>query len=434
MIKPRQKLGKYRIEKRLGEGGFSVVYQAADTIEGTRVALKILHENLLDVHVLEDFRREVRLAAKLEHPHVLSLKNADFINGHFVITYPLADRTLADRLQSRISLEKALDFIEQMLQAVAYAHSQRIIHCDIKPENLLIFPKDRLLLTDFGIAKVAMRTVRASGSGTVGYIAPEQAMGKPSYRSDVFSLGLIIYRMISGQLPEWPYEWPFPGYDRLRGRVHPDLISLSRRAIELAPNKRYHDAGHMLTEFQRIRKYALNTRLKKKMVHNNANGKLDWRKVLYKQFQKQYGQVLETRYQCRRCHGPVAESMKACPWCGTSRKIFREETSFPQQCPRCYRGMKLDWGYCPWCFGAGYEVEGMREYSDSRYTSRCTNRSCSRKLLMPFMCYCPWCRRKVKRKWPIPGSHEKCRCCGWGVLSDFWSHCPWCAKSISKSS
>jgi serine/threonine protein kinase len=97
-----------------------------------------------------------------------------------------------------------------MIEAVAYAHRQRIIHCDIKPENFILFPDNRLRLTDFGIARVAQNTVAGSGSGTVGYMAPEQAMGKPSMRSDVFSLGLVIYRMLTGQLPEWPFEWPPP--------------------------------------------------------------------------------------------------------------------------------------------------------------------------------------------------------------------------------
>jgi eukaryotic-like serine/threonine-protein kinase len=249
VLKARQRLGKYRIEKRLGHGGFATVYRAMDTIEGLRVALKIPHAEIITDDVLNDFRREVRMAVQLEHPNILPLKNASFIDKHFVIAFPLGERTLAERLEKRIALNTALSYSEQLLEAIAFAHRHRIIHCDIKPENLILFSDGRLKLTDFGIAKVAQKTVRGSGTGTVGYMAPEQAMGKPSLRSDVFSAGLVIYRMLSGKWPEYPFDWPPPGYHRLRGRVHPDLIAVLRRAIQPNPRKRYQDAEQMLKAF-----------------------------------------------------------------------------------------------------------------------------------------------------------------------------------------
>jgi serine/threonine-protein kinase len=140
-----------------------------------------------------------------------------------------------------------------MLEAVAYAHDRWIIHCDIKPENLILFPGNRLRLTDFGIARIVLKTVKASGSGTVGYIAPEQAVGRPSFRSDVFSLGLIIYRMLTGYLPEWPYRWPPAGAERLRRKAHPDLIAWLRKAIEADPRNRFQDGRQMLNAYQRIK-------------------------------------------------------------------------------------------------------------------------------------------------------------------------------------
>ncbi|MEX0704623.1 MAG: serine/threonine-protein kinase [Planctomycetales bacterium] len=249
LLKARQKLGKYRIERRLANGGFAVVYQAMDTIEGIRVALKVPHPQIIDDDVLQDFRSEVRMTARLDHPNILPLKDASFIDDRFVIVFPLGQKTLADRLTSRISLPTALDYAEQMIQGVAYAHRSRIVHCDIKPENFIIFAGNRLRLTDFGISKIAQETIRASGTGTVGYMAPEQAMGKPSLRSDVFSLGLILYRMLSGEWPEWPFAWPPPGYARLRAHTHPDLIQVLRRSISLDPRKRYRDANQMLEAF-----------------------------------------------------------------------------------------------------------------------------------------------------------------------------------------
>jgi len=249
-LKVRQKLGKYRIERRLADGGFAAVYEATDTIEGIKVALKIPRSWAVNAAMLEHFRREVRLIARLDHPNILPLKDASFIGGQFVIVFPLGEKTLADRLRKRIAVEKALDFGEQLLEAVAYAHRHRIVHCDIKPENMILFGGDRLRLTDFGIAKIAQRTIRGSGTGTVGYMAPEQAMGRPSARSDVFSVGVLLYRMLTGFWPEWPFQWPFPGAVAFRRKVHPDLVAVIRRAIDVDPRKRYEDADQLLRAFR----------------------------------------------------------------------------------------------------------------------------------------------------------------------------------------
>ncbi len=430
-LRARQRLGKYRIEKSLGEGGFAKVYQALDTIEGIRVALKVPGQQFVSAAVLEDFRKEARLAARLEHPHILSIKNAEFIDGRFVIAYPLGEKTLADRLICRLSQAVAIQFAEQMIDAVACAHQNRIIHCDVKPDNFILFSDNVLRLTDFGIAKIAYQTLKASGSGTVGYVAPEQAMGKPSFRSDVFSLGLIVYRMLSGKLPEWPYEWPtLPGYDRLRARVHPDLIEFLRRAISVDPRKRFRDAEQMLQSFRRIKSRVVG-HAKRRQTPGNSTVR-DWRTVRRRQFLREYGSVLDTRYRCEQCAGPVSEQMTCCPWCGHDRETHHDDTQFPCHCPRCNRGMKSDWRFCPSCYGSGFEPQSPRQFSDARYEAKCSNAKCKRKDLMPFMRYCPWCNRKVRRKWKIPGSQERCRGCGWGVLGAYWSFCPWCAKKTAQ--
>jgi len=257
-LKIRQKLGKYRIEKRLSEGGFATVYQAFDTIEGQRVALKIPHSHQVDETLMKDFRHEARLAAKLNHPNILGIKDASVIDEYLVISMPLGERTLADRLQKRVSLPTAIALAEQFLEALAYAHQQRIIHCDVKPENMVLFSDKSLRLADFGIAKVALKTVRGSGTGTIGYMAPEQAMGKPSPRSDVFSAGLIMYRMLSGEWPEWPYEWPPAGIKKLKAKVHPDFVAFLKKAIEPQPRNRFRDCEQMRNAFLRLKPRVLN--------------------------------------------------------------------------------------------------------------------------------------------------------------------------------
>lgn len=428
VLRVGSRLGKYRIERKLGEGAFAVVYRALDTLEGLRVALKVPHPGVLDAETEEDFRKEIRLAARLQHPRILPLKSADLIDERLVLAYPLGDKTLADRLRTRLSLATALNFTEQILEAVAYAHDQRIIHCDIKPENLILY-NSQLLLADFGIAKVAARTIRASSSGTIGYCAPEQAMGKPSFRSDVFSTGLVIYRMFSGHLPEWPFGWPPPGIERLRGRIHPDFIELLRKSIEVDPRKRFASGSPFLSNLRRIKTRALTKRGKVQTARNSASAKSHWKSVQWRQFQRLYGKLLGTNCDCGRCGGPVAETMTYCPWCRKQRTKHDAESSFPICCPRCHRGMKADWTYCPWCFGPGFEVSTTRKLSDKRYIARCTNGKCSRKQLMAFMRYCPWCRRKVSRNWKIEGSKDTCTSCGWGIAGEFWKCCPWCGKS-----
>ena len=431
-LRARSLLDKYRIEGRISDGPFAAVYRAYDTIEGIRVALKIPHPHLTDGLFLADFRNEVRLCARLDHENILPIKNAGFIQGRFVIATPLGERTLADRLRRRMVLRTVLHFTGQALAAVAHAHSQRIIHCDIKPENMILFPGDRLRLADFGIARMALRTREASGSGTVGYIAPEQAMGRPRLQSDVFSLGLLLYRMLTGNLPLWPYEWPPPGHGRLRGRVHPDLVDLVRRAMEVKPAKRPRDAGRMLAAFRTARRRALaHATRQRRPLRTTRPG--DWREVRWREFQRLWGRILGTRHSCRKCGGPLSESMHFCPWCGEPHRVHRGTTDFPARCPRCRRGIKRDWRFCPWCFGPGLEKVSTREYTDRRYSARCANPACSRRQLMPFMRYCPWCRRKVRKPWTLPGSRHRCPSCSWSILPAYWDHCPWCGRTIRQS-
>lgn len=253
LLRVRQKLGKYRIERRLANGPRAAVYQAYDTIHGVKVALKIPHSSVLDDDFVDEFRREARLSVRMEHPNVLPIQNASFIDDYFVIAMPLGIETLADRMTRRMSTELAIDFTRQALAAVAHAHSRKIIHCDVKPENFIIFDDNRLKLTDFGFSKIAVRALRnASGSGTVGYVAPEQALGRPMFQSDVFALGLVTYELFSGQLPEWPHKWPPPGYSRIRSKLRPKVMKWLRKAMEFKPQDRYRNAVTMERTFREI--------------------------------------------------------------------------------------------------------------------------------------------------------------------------------------
>jgi serine/threonine-protein kinase len=251
-LRARSRLGKYRILSRLGTGGYANVYKAHDTIEGIHVALKVPFGESATGVWLDAFRREIKLTAKLDHPNILPIKNADVIDGRLVVASPLGIETLGDRMTRRTALATKVEFARQMIDALAYAHARRIVHCDVKPENLILFPENRLCLTDFGISKVGLRTMKASGSGTLGYMAPEQAMGRPSFRSDVFAVSLVLWRLFSGHLPEWPFTWPPKGFDRLRPGVPRGLAPMLRKGMEVNSTKRYATAIQMQEAFQEL--------------------------------------------------------------------------------------------------------------------------------------------------------------------------------------
>lgn len=425
MLKARQKIGKYRITGRIASGPLADVYRAFDTIHKTRVALKIPKSGS-DIGN-DEFLHEVQVATRLRHPNILSVLNASFIDDNFVIAMELGVESLADRINRRTSTALALDLADQALAGLAHAHENKIIHCDIKPENYILFAGNRLKLADFGFAKISLRTLKASGSGTIDYISPEQAMGRPKFQSDVFSIGLVLYRLLSGKLPEWPFQWPMVGHDRLQARVSPEIAAILRRAIQLDPADRYKNAIQMYAAFQRARNTA---RRQKRSNKNTGRKSLSWRRMQWREFQRHYKSVLQTHYQCRRCEGPVAESMQSCPWCGVDNPTRDAVSRMPAHCPRCERGVKLDWEYCAWCYGPGFELETNRQYPDKRYVARCANQRCKQPL-MAFMKYCPWCRSKVKKPWKIEGSKHKCPTCKSGIVREYWNFCAWCRKPIS---
>lgn len=252
----RQMLGQYRIEKLLARGATAEVFAAHDTELGIRVALKVPHSHL-DATMLDSIRKEVRLVAKLEHANIMPVRTASEIDGHLVIVQPLGVESLADRLGRRLGRERVLDIAGQLFAGLAHAHAKRVVHCDVKPDNIVLFEDGRVRLADFGLARFAVNSINASGSGTVGFMAPEQALGRPSARSDVFSGGLVLYRMMAGDVPEWPFEWPYPGLERAQRGYHLDLIELVRHATRVDSRKRFENAGPMLEAFRRIRPTAL---------------------------------------------------------------------------------------------------------------------------------------------------------------------------------
>lgn len=430
LLRARQKIGKYTILGRIASGPLADVYKAFDRIQKIRVALKIPKADAHTGH--DEFLREVQVATRLQHPRLLGVLNASYIDGHFVIAMELGEESLADRLERRISTANALDLVSQALDGLAFVHQNKVIHCDIKPENFILFPGNKLKLCDYGFAKVSLRTLKASGSGTIDYIAPEQAMGRPKFQSDVFSMGLVIYRLLSGVLPEWPFEWPLPGQDRLEHRVRPEFVNFLKQAIQLDPKQRFADAVIMQAAFERLQSHARRQVVSRKKASKSASSyNVRWQQIRWREFTRRFGKQLEARHQCRHCDGPVSENMQACPWCGFDNPTRGVESRMPSSCPRCERGVKNDWDYCSWCYGPGFVEETTRRYPDKRYVETCSNKRC-RGPLMPFMRYCPWCRSKVRKVWKLEGSTQRCRACGWGIAHEFWNYCAWCREPVTR--
>jgi serine/threonine-protein kinase len=427
-LKRHTRLGKYRILRKLDTGGFADVFAARDLVQGIDVALKL--PRLPHPALVSELRHEVRVANRLNHPNVVRLWNADEIDGHFLIAYELGVETLADRLRRPLAASSALRIFEQVLGALRHAHEHDIMHLDVKPENIILFRSGTVRLGDFGISRVAAKTraSQLSAAGTLGYMAPEQAYGLPTRASDVFAAGLIFYRMLSGELPSWPFRWPFPGHQRFRQRTSPEILAVTRRATAFDPQHRFADAGTYAEAFRRA-VARLSRRRRARRRQANGNG-VRWRAIRAREFRRAYRAAIGPFIDCHHCGGPVIEAMRLCPWCGADDLSFREVTSHPLYCPDCERGIAADWRFCPWCYGAGFEDPAAARPGPRRYAAgTCTTRGC-RGPLPAYARYCPWCRTKVRRAWKPAGLDERCRSCGWEVAGEFWDFCPWCSTRI----
>ena len=223
------RLGKYRLERRIDRGAFAEVWKARDTVEDRVVALKVMHPESVEEWGRVVIEKEARIASRLDHPNIVALRNADWIDGRFIIASDLAVANLAAYSRARRSGAVALRIIRDTAAGLAYAHEKRLIHRDVKPENILVYADGRAALADFGSSRFSKGVSRVyTEAGTLGYMAPEQAYGRVRFASDVFSLGLIAYEVLTGVLPTWPFEWPPERFEHFMLKV-PDPVRIVLR-------------------------------------------------------------------------------------------------------------------------------------------------------------------------------------------------------------
>jgi serine/threonine-protein kinase len=214
----QQSLGDaYRIERELPRGGMSRVFAARETALGRTVVLKVLAPELAATLSAERFKREITMAARLQHPHIVPLLNTGNAADSLYYTMPLVDgESLRERINRErpMAIEAVTTILGEVASALAYAHDEGVVHRDIKPENVMFFHGSAVVL-DFGIGKAVTAatseqeehtgriTQRGMSLGTPTYISPEQAVGDPDldHRADIYSLGVMAYEMLTGHPP-----------------------------------------------------------------------------------------------------------------------------------------------------------------------------------------------------------------------------------------
>ncbi len=268
-----QTLGQYEIIEPIGTGGMATVYKAYQPGLDRYVAIKVLPaQHALTPGFKERFIREAKVVAKLDHPNILPIYDVGLEGdlSYFVMKY-VSGRvtTLRDLLGQPMDLPTVSHFIDQIAGALDHAHERGIVHRDIKPTNILL-EDDWLLLADFGLAKIVMGSQELTGTGTIvgtpAYLSPEQAEGKRiDHRADIYSLGVVLYEMIIGQVPyeaESPmgvlfkhiYE-PVPRPRRLRPDLSAGVEGIILKAMAKNPAHRYERTGE-LAEALRARLYS----------------------------------------------------------------------------------------------------------------------------------------------------------------------------------
>jgi serine/threonine protein kinase len=262
--------GRFRLEEKIGSGGMSTVYRAFDPTLERSVAIKLMHRDISsDPDQLERFRREARTVARLNHPHVVTVIDAGEDDGApFIVFEYVEGETLKERIKrmGRLPVSEAVAYAIEIGRALSSAHASRLVHRDVKPQNVLIDLDGRAKVTDFGIARsLEGHGLTAPGRvlGTTDYVSPEQAMGHDvTEQSDIYSLGICIYEMLTGEVPYHAdtqvavamqhVKEPLPDVQRRRPEISAALAAVIEHATAKETRHRYATVDAMVHDLEEV--------------------------------------------------------------------------------------------------------------------------------------------------------------------------------------
>jgi len=320
-----QIVGKYKILSSIGSGGFGTVYLAQDTWIDKKVALKVPHKQSLD---FGELLREPRLLATLDHPNIVKILTAERQSNVFFIVMEFVPGETLENIIARdgpFDLARALDFTCQVSNAVDHAHRNNVLHRDLRPSNMLITENGLLKVADFGTSRFL--EIAAHGTTVIGsppYMAPEQFEGKAMFPSDLYSLGVTMYQMLTGVLP---YEAPsaadlermmegdfFPPPRRLNPKIPQAINDVIMKAMAPAIVDRYQRAGELLDDvlaFRGGRPRAVSpttvpTPAPDTEAPDNIQSRLRAREAPQPRF-------------CWHCRKPLHARSHRCPFCGEAQ-------------------------------------------------------------------------------------------------------------------
>ena len=272
---------RYTILERIGGGGMADVYRAHDKLLDRSVAVKVLRSQFTDdEEFVSRFRREAQAAARLSHPNIVNIYDVGLDEqAYYIIMEYISGETLKDKIEREAPLpvETAVRIAIEIAEALEHAHQNNLVHCDIKPHNILVTRSGRIKVTDFGIARaVTSSTMTNSGTiiGSVHYFSPEQAKGSAvGAKSDIYSLGIVLYEMLTGHVPfagESPIsialkhiqEDPKPPRE-LNPEIPPLVEAIIMKATHKDPAARFTDIGEMIADFTMAQNYLSDDRTRR---------------------------------------------------------------------------------------------------------------------------------------------------------------------------
>ncbi|MFW6159769.1 MAG: protein kinase domain-containing protein [Acidobacteriota bacterium] len=307
-----QNVGKYKIIRSLGSGGFGTVYLAKDTWLNIQVAIKVPHKQSTELFKL---LKEPRLQAALNHPNIVRMISAEKANKvFFMVMEYIKGVSLEKILEKKKILDsyQAIDFIVQICSAVDHAHSCKIIHRDIRPSNIMVSEQGAIKITDFGTSAWLNNVPYASTRiGSPPYMAPEQFQGKATFQSDIYSIGCLFYEMIIGRPPIFDPD-PFKILEKAQeGKITPPRLKNNRvpkevdriimRCLSSKTEDRYQRASEIIRD---ISKYRGKDSIKSEI--DDIFGRIKAREARNK---KDF---------CWNCRRPLPYNAKECPYCGES--------------------------------------------------------------------------------------------------------------------